>query len=125
MPMISGTVNAQLEAVIRLRVRGPGGVELDFDAVIDTGFTSSLTLPAMAVTALGLVRQSGGSAVLGDGSVRSFDVYAAEVAWDGNWRPVLVSAVGDEVLVGMRLLAGHELRVAVVPGGPVEISPHP
>lgn len=123
--MISGTVNARLEAVIRLRVRGPGGAELDFDAVIDTGFTSSLTLPSTAVTALGLVRQSGGSAVLGDGSVRSFDVYAAEVEWDGNWRPVLVSAVGDEVLLGMRLLAGYELRVAVVPGGPVEISPHP
>jgi clan AA aspartic protease len=98
---------------------------LVFDAVIDTGFTSSLTLPASAVTALRLVRQSGGSAVLGDGSVRSFDVYAAEVQWDGNWRPVLVSAVGDEVLVGMRLLAGHEVRVAVVPGGPVDICPIP
>jgi hypothetical protein len=45
--------------------------------------------------------------------------------WDSTWRPVRVSAVGDEVLVGMRLLAGHELRVAVVPGGPVEISPLP
>lgn len=123
--MISGTENARFEAVIRLRVRGPGGVELSFDAVVDTGFTSSLTLPAVAVTALGLVRQSGGSVVLGDGSVRSFDVYAAEVDWDGSWRPILVSAVGNEVLVGMRLLAGHELRVAVVPGGPVEISPHP
>lgn len=74
--MISGTVSARLEAVIRLRVRGPGGTELDFDAVIDTGFTSSLTLPAGAVTALGLVRQSGGSVLLGDGSVRPFDVYA-------------------------------------------------
>ena len=123
--MISGTVNARLEAVIRLRVRGPGGAELAFDAVIDTGFTSSLTLPATTITALGLVRQSGGSAVLGDGSVRSFDVYAAEVEWDGNWRPMLVSAIGDEVLVGMRLLAGHEVRVAVVPGGPVEITPIP
>jgi clan AA aspartic protease len=123
--MISGTVNARLEAVIRLRVRGTGGAELDFDAVIDTGFTSSLTLPASAVTALGLVRQSAGSAVLGDGSVRSFDVYAADVQWDSNWRPVLVSAVGAEVLVGMRLLAGNEMRIAVVPGGPVEIGPIP
>ena len=123
--MIRGAVNARLEAVIRLRRRGPGGTELDFDAVIDTGFTSSLTLPATAITALGLVRQSGGSVVLGDGSVRSFDVYAAEVEWDGNWRAVLVSAVGAEVLVGMRLLAGHELRTAVVPGGTVEITPLP
>ena len=123
--MIRGTVNARLEAVIRLRVRGPGGTEMDFDAVIDTGFSSSLTLPAMTVVALALVRQSSSVATLGDGSVRSFDVYAAEVEWDGNWRPILVSAVGDEVLVGMRLLTGHELRVAVVPGGLVEINPHP
>jgi clan AA aspartic protease len=104
--MISGTVNARLEAVIRLRVRAPAGAEVDFDAIIDTGFTSSLTLPSTAVTALGLVRQSGGSAALGDGSVRSFDVNAAEVEWGGNWRSALVSALGDEVLVGMRLLAG-------------------
>jgi clan AA aspartic protease len=120
--LIRGTVNTRFEAGIRLRVRGPAEAELDFDAVIDTGFTSSLTLPSTAVTALGLDRQSGGSAVLGDGTVRSFDVFAAEVEWDGNWRAVLVSAVGDEVLVGMRLLAGHGLRVAVVPGGPVEID---
>jgi clan AA aspartic protease len=123
--MIRGTVSARLEAVIRLQVRGPGGAEMDFDAVVDTGFTSSLTLPSTAVTALGLVRQSSSAATLGDGSIRHFDVYAAEVEWDGNWRPILVSAVGDEVLVGMGLMAGHELRVAVVPGGPVEISPLP
>lgn len=43
--------------------------------------------------------------MLADGSVRHFDVYAAEVEWDGAWRPVLVSALGDEVLLGMRLLA--------------------
>ena len=33
--------------------------------------------------------------------------------------------VGDEALIGMRLLAGHELRIAVVPGGGVEITPLP
>jgi predicted aspartyl protease len=67
--MIRGTVSARLEAVIPLRVRGPGGAELSFDAVVDTGFTSSLTLPATAVTALGLIRQSSSAATLGDGSV--------------------------------------------------------
>jgi clan AA aspartic protease len=123
--MIRGTVNARLEALLRLRVRGPGGAELDMDAVVDSGFTSSLTLPSAALASLGLARQSGGSVVLGDGSIRSFDVYAAEVEWDGNWRPVLVSVIGGEVLVGMRLLAGHALRVAVVPGGAVEIEPLP
>jgi clan AA aspartic protease len=123
--MIRGGVNARLEAVVRLRVRGPSGVESDVDAVIDTGFTSSVTLPPAVVAALGLARQAGGTAMLGDGSVRQFDIYAAEVEWGGTWRPVLVSAVGAEVLLGMRLLAGHQLRVEAVPGGVVEITPIP
>jgi hypothetical protein len=50
---------------------------------------------------------------------------AVEVTWGGTWRPVLVSAVGDEPLFGMRLLAGHKLRIDVVPGGVVEILPLP
>jgi predicted aspartyl protease len=60
--MIRGVVNARQEAVVRLRVRGPGGVESGVDAVVDSGFTSSLTLPATMLTALGLARQSGGIA---------------------------------------------------------------
>lgn len=123
--MIRGAVNARREAVVPLRVRGPSGTELAVDAVVDSGFTASLTLPAAVVAALGLARQSGGGAVLADGSARQFDIYAAEVMWDGGWRPVLVSALGDEVLLGMRLLEGHELRIGVVPGGVVEITPLP
>ena len=123
--MIGGVVNARVEAIVSLRVRGPGGSELDVDAVVDSGFTASLALPPSTVVTLGLARQSGGGAVLADGSVRQFDIYAAEVAWDGSWRQVLVSAVGAEALLGMRLLAGHELRIAVVPGSSVEITPLP
>jgi clan AA aspartic protease len=123
--MIQGVVNARSEAIVQLRVRGPAGAELDLEALIDTGYTASMTLPATALATLGLIRHSVGGAVLADGSVRQFDVYAAEVKWDGAWRPVLVPALGDEVLVGMRLLAKHELRIMVDPGGPVEISPFP
>lgn len=109
--MIQGVVNARYEAVVRLRVRGPGGIKLDVDAIVDSGFTSSLTLPMTAVTALSLARQSGGTALLADGSVRQFDIFAAEVMWDESWRSVLVSAVGNESLMGMRLMAGHKLLI--------------
>jgi len=105
--VIRGTVNLRREAIVPMRLRGPGGAERDVDAVVDSGFTASLTLPATVIAILGLVRQTGGGAVLADGSVLQFDIYAAEVAWGGGWRPVLVSSVGDEVLLGMRLLAGH------------------
>jgi hypothetical protein len=33
--------------------------------------------------------------------------------------------VGNEPLLGMRLLAGHKLVIEVVPGGLVEITPLP
>ena len=121
--MIQGVVNVRHEAIVCLRVRGPSGVESTVEAIVDSGFTSSLTLPMEVVTVLGLVRHSGSAAMLADGSVRQFDIYAAEVAWGSSWREVLVSAVGNESLMGMRLLAGHKLVVEVVPGGLVEIVP--
>ena len=123
--MIRGVVNTRLEAVVRLRVRGPGGIEADMDAIIDSGFSASLTLPAATTTALGLARHSGSGALLADGSFRQFDLCAAEVEWDGKWRSVLVSAVGNETLLGMHLLAKHKLGIDVVPGGIVEILPLP
>ena len=121
--MIRGVVNAGHEAVVTIRVRGPVGLALDLDAVVDSGFTASLTLPVATADELGLARLSGSGAVMADGTVLDFDIYAAEAAWEGGWRPVLVSAIGSEVLIGMQLLAGSELRIAVVPGGAVEITP--
>jgi predicted aspartyl protease len=124
-PVIRGVVNSGLEAVVRLRVRRPGHPGLDVDLVVDSGFSSSLTLPFATVAALGLVRQSSGGAMLADGSYRQLDVYAAEVGWDGGWRPVLVYALDSAPLLGMQLIASHELRISVVPGGAVEIIPIP
>lgn len=123
--MIRGAVNARREAVATLRVRGPTGIEAIIEAVIDTGFSAALTLPTATITDLELIRFSAGSAVLADGSSRPFDIYAAEVEWDGAWRSVLVSAVGIAPLLGMGILAGSELRIEVVLGGGVEITPLP
>ncbi len=122
--MIRGIVNARGEATLTVRLRGPTAIELDLSAIVDSGFTSALTLPIQTVVALGLTRASSGRATLADGSVRPFDIYAGEIHW-GRWQPVRVSAVGRDPLVGMRLLAGHQLRVEVIPGGRVEITPLP
>jgi hypothetical protein len=52
--MISGVVNGNLEATIRLLIRGPGGPEQEIEAVIDTGFNGFLTLSPALVRRLGL-----------------------------------------------------------------------
>ena len=49
-----GVVNDRLEAIIPIRVRGPGGIEIDVDAIVDSGFSSSLTLPGETIATLGL-----------------------------------------------------------------------
>jgi clan AA aspartic protease len=122
---VHGAVNARIEAILRLRVRGPTGSEIEVDAVLDTGYTGSLTLPTAVADSLGLVRRSGGQAVLADGSSRRFDTFAAEVAWGDSWRGVVASGLGNEVLVGMGFLAGHVLRIEAIAGGAVEVVPIP
>jgi len=123
--MIRGIVNNRTEAVVKLRLRGPTGVDLEIDAIIDSGFTASLTLPASTIHSLGLVRSMGGIARLADGSVRQYDLFEAELEWGSTWLPILVSAIGTESLIGMKLLTGHRLSIDVVPGGAVTITPLP
>ena len=123
--MIRGTVNARHEPLIPLRLRGPSGIELEVDAVIDTGFTGVMILPAAIITALDLPVYANSSAILGDGTVRPFDTYLAVVEWDGVWQSVVVSELGDEISIGTGLLAGHEMYVEFVPGGVVDITAMP
>ena len=53
--MITGVVAAYRQAIIRLTVRGPQEQEQEIQAVIDTGFDGSLTLPPKLIATLGLV----------------------------------------------------------------------
>ena len=120
--MITGTVNADYEAVIRLFVQGPAGPAHEVDAIIDTGFNGFLTLPPALVTALGLMRRSRGRALLANGSEELFDIYGVTVLWDGQQRYVEADAVDTMPLVGMSLLDGYDLHIQVADGGQVAIQ---
>ena len=52
--MIQGGVNASNEAVVALHVRGPEGRTRDIEAVVGTGYSGFLTLPAGLVAQLSL-----------------------------------------------------------------------
>jgi clan AA aspartic protease len=120
--MIGGTVNARLEAVVNLRVRGPSRSELAVDAVIDTGSTASLTLPSATIVALGLTFRATNPVILADGSTRLVDTYDAELDWEGAWRNVLVTEVESDPLIGTRMLAGYQVFIEFVPGGVVGVT---
>ena len=52
--MITGVVNANHEATVPLVVHDAHGQQQTIEAVIDTGFTGSLTLPSTLIAVLGV-----------------------------------------------------------------------
>jgi len=109
--MISGVVTDDRQAIIHLTVRGPAGQEQEIDAIIDTGFDGSLSLPSSTVIRLGLPWRRRGRALLADGSESVFDIYEATADWDGETRRIAVDEAETVPLIGMALLEGYELIV--------------
>jgi clan AA aspartic protease len=93
--------------------------------VIDTGFNGFLTLPPARLASLGATWLYRGQAVLADGSVQVFDVYTVTVIWDSQPRRVEAESVDAAPLAGMALLQKHDLKIEIVPGGTVLITPRP
>lgn len=122
--MITGSVNAYREAVIRLTVRGSQAQE-EIEAIVDTGFSGFLTLPSPLIAALDLPFRRRGRAILADGSETLFDIHEATVIGDGQARSIFVDAAETIPLVGMALLEGHELTIRVADEGGVFISTFP
>lgn len=119
--MITGVVKSD-EGRIRLKVKGSRGREREVEAVIDTGYTASLTLPPALIAALGLRWQSLDRGTLADGSECLFDVYEGKVVWDGKVRRILVDEADTDPLVGMGLLRGYELKMHIRSRGKVTIK---
>ena len=120
--MIEGAVNTAYEAALILTVEGPEGRRRSIEAVVDTGYNGFLTLPPALVAELDLPFVTSGEATLADGSAISFDIYLVAVEWDGQPRQIEADVAETTPLVGMRLLAGHDLLVEVENGGRVVIN---
>lgn len=117
-----GTVNNNCEAIIKVAVGRIGSPKVTVDAVIDTGFTSFLSLPLSMITDLGLPWHYRDVGTLGDGSEAVFEIYKATVIWDGQNQIVDVAASEADPLVGMGLLYGFKLQIEAVEGGLVTIE---
>ena len=120
--MIEGFVNANLEAVVLLSLRGPEGQAREVDAVIDTGYSGSLTLPPSLVAELELPYLLSSRATLADDTEVGFSVYRVTALWDSRPRHIEADAVGSTPLVGMSLLDDHDLSIQVRDGGKVVIQ---
>lgn len=120
--MMFGVVNENCEAIIKVAVGRISSPKITVDAVIDTGFTSFLSLPLSIITDLNLTWHYRDVGTLGDGSEVVFDLYKASVIWDGQNQMIDVVASDAEPLVGMGLLYGFKIQIEAVEGGRVAIE---
>jgi clan AA aspartic protease len=117
--VIVGAVRLQ-EAIIPLVFLGDGRSVM-IEAVVDTGFTGTLSLPPDLIASLGMRWASRGEGILADGSPCEFDVFRTRTEWHGRARPVFVNRLDGDPLIGMALLQGHELKMQVKARGRVTI----
>ena len=117
-----GVVNNNCEAILKVAVGPIGSRKIALDAIIDTGFTSFLSLPLAVITDIGLPWYYRDIGTLGDGSEVVFEIYKASVIWDGQEQIIDVAASDAEPLVGMGLFYGFKLQIEAVEGGRVTIE---
>jgi clan AA aspartic protease len=120
--MIHGVVSRNREATISLVVVNESRQTKLITAVIDTGYTGFLSLPSEIITELNLFWTGIDRGTLGDGSEVTFEVYAAKVIWDGEYRDIPINEAETDPLVGISLLYGYDLHIQTVEGGSVTIK---
>ncbi len=94
-----------------------------YQAVLDTGFTGTVALPASDVQRLGLSSPQTEHVTFANGESGNCDVYLADVLWDGEEQTAKIYAIGEDPLVGMALLRGSRVTMDVVEGGAVLVEP--
>lgn len=120
--MITGIVNVNGEAMLRIVVGNLGTQRIVVDAIIDTGYTGFLTLPPSTIAELNLPWRGSEEGVLADGSTQMFDVYSAIIIWDGEFRTIKVNESDTDSLLGVGLLQGYEVCIQNIRGGSVTIK---
>ena len=119
--MMTGTVQNR-RLLLPLAFRLPNRPDLTIEFVVDTGFTDFLTLPAGAVSAMGLPFLPRAPIVLADGSTAEVAIYEGIILWNGMERLAPVLATGRRPLLGTALLDGQELVAQFQEGGLVTVE---
>lgn len=120
--MMKGIVRGRGDATIRIRLRGPTGITLEIDAVIDTGFSDYLAVPADLLEKLEAPVIHEVQYRMADGSRITSPVCFVELEWHGQWQDVLAAQFSAAGLLGMLTLRGSAVHIDVVHGGAVRID---
>ncbi len=120
--MIRGVVGG-LQALVSLEVIDAYGRPLSLEGIVDTGFAGYLTLPSDLIQKLQLRWTHRMYSRLAGNIPMLSEVYEATVHFRDVKERIEVLEMEDDILLGMSLLIGTEIRIQVEEGGLVEIEP--
>ena len=119
----SPTVNI-LEARISVAVAGPSMEFREVEAVIDTGFSGWLTLPAAAVREMNLPAYRIQQMRIANNRTILMTTFRAVAQWQGRQIDILVyQTENPRPLLGTAMLEHCRLTVDMQEGGPVSVTP--
>ena len=120
--MISGRVDENLQAWIPVDILDGRGAFRPIRAVLDTGFTGGLTLPAEAIRSLHMSFAGERPASLANGETVNLACWLGTVLWHGHRRSVLILQTDGYPQLGMSLLHGSRVSLEVSYEGDVAIE---
>ncbi len=121
--MMTGSITSEREAVLSLSIRNSDGVEVTVQALVDTGYNGTLTLPQAIIDTLALPWHGARLVTLADGSTVELGIYRAHVLWHDEERAVQSLAADGGPLLGMALLYGSRLTMDILDGSAFTIAP--
>ena len=123
---MEGYVNTEpKESRITIAVLDAAGTAVPLEMAIDTGFTGFMTLTSRITRALGLGRGEDRRVRLANGQVIITPTCLAVAIWHGNPIRIPVLEIDDRPVIGMSLLWGSDLAIAVRQNGRVSITQPP
>ena len=109
--MISGRGDALRQAWVQLGVRSRGGYSRKIDAIVDTGFDGTLSLPPDIIRELNLESEAESDVVLATGATDRVNTWNGEVLWHGQTRSILILEASGPPLLGMELMEDSQLTM--------------
>ncbi len=120
--MLSGKVSEKLKPYVELEISGLKK-SAKFGVIVDTGSTFPLILSTKIIQELGLEPMNSEVEIIGvSGSKYFASLYQCSVRWNGATRRVAVAESPEKSLLGMPLIEGLNLQIAVSVGGDVTIG---
>ena len=116
MPTWIGSSNNAGSPILRIRIEGHSEEQgQEFDAIIDTGFTGFISMPAVSAFPLGLILEGTTSTTLADGSQSPKFVASGSAVVSGERQrgTILLNFGPSDVLVGMEFITSFRKTLFV------------